>query len=90
MPLGGGDDDGAGRLGGAVVNHLLAEFRVEFDRIIGDQAGLVAGILLLRVAGRSGKQQADRGHHHPGQVTQFRHCKILLGRRPPLLPSFAK
>src|SRR6266404_3541231 len=42
------DDDGTGRLRGAVVHRLLPEFRIQFHGIIGQKPGLIADIRLLR------------------------------------------
>src|SRR5690606_8044432 len=42
MTFRGLDDDGAGRLGRAVEHHLLAVFRVELERIIGNETRLIA------------------------------------------------
>src|SRR3954470_11585963 len=76
MALRGLDDDGPRCLRGAVQHHGASEFRIELDRIVGDKAGLIAGVVLLRKALRGGEYQA-RGdyeylHHQLGHRDSFR------------------
>ena len=56
MALGGLDDDGARRLIGAVERRCPPEFRIQLNKIIGDQAWLVADVRCRSCAWLSGTE----------------------------------
>src|SRR5271156_2814566 len=82
MPFSGRNDDGARWLGGAEIHHLFLPLRIEFVAVVGDQAGLVALVGLLRKTVRGRKHQTGCGDCRADQVTHFYHFKPLpsLGR----------
>src|SRR3984957_3947795 len=84
MALRGRDDDGARRLGGAVIDRLLAEFRRQLHGVVGQKSGLIAHVRLLGKAVRGRKHQAGRDRHHPNQMAKLDHAN-LSSRVPPSL-----